>query len=86
LETDDLSWNKKLSPGEKQRLAFARCILLKPDYLFLDEATSAMDQDLEAKVFKVLTERLKDAAIISVAHRESMSEYHDNVLNILGQQ
>lgn len=84
LETDDLSWNRKLSPGEKQRLAFARCILLKPDYLFLDEATSAMDPELEGNVFKVLTDRLKDAAIISVAHRESMNVYHDNILNILG--
>ena len=83
LETDDQSWNKKLSPGEKQRLAFARCILLKPDYLFLDEATSSMDPQLEAQVFKILTERLKDTAIISVAHRESMNDYHDNVLNIL---
>ena len=84
LETDDLSWNRKLSPGEKQRLAFARCILLKPDYLFLDEATSAMDPELEGNVFKVLTDRLKDTAIISVAHRESMNVYHDNILNILG--
>ena len=84
LETDDLSWNRKLSPGEKQRLAFARCILLKPDYLFLDEATSAMDPELEGNVFKALTDRLKDTAIISVAHRESMNVYHDNILNILG--
>ena len=86
LELDDLSWSKKLSPGEKQRLAFARCILLKPDYLFLDEATSAMDPELEGHVFKVLTDRLKDTAIISVAHRESMNVYHDNVLNILGEK
>ena len=86
LEMDDLSWNRKLSPGEKQRLAFARCILLKPDYLFLDEATSAMDPELEGNVFKVLTDRLKDTAIISVAHRESMNVYHNNVLNILGEK
>ena len=43
-----------------------------------------MDPELEGNVFKVLTDRLKDTAIISVAHRESMNVYHDNILNILG--
>ena len=42
--------------------------------------------ELEGHVFKVLTDRLKDTAIISVVHRESMNVYHDNVLNILGQK
>ena len=85
LEAEDLTWNKKLSPGEKQRLAFARCILLKPDYLFLDEATSAMDSKLEEYIFRTITEELKNTAIVSIAHRESMNVYHDNTLNIISQ-
>ena len=86
LREDDITWNKKLSPGDKQRLAFARCILLKPDYLFLDEATSAMDSELEEDVFTYLLAKLKDTAIISIAHRDSMSLYHDNVMNISGRK
>lgn len=85
LEAEDLTWNKKLSPGEKQRIAFARCILLKPDYLFLDEATSAMDSELEEYIFRTITEELKNTAIVSIAHRESMNIYHDNTLNIISQ-
>lgn len=82
IDDEDESWHRKLSPGEKQRLAFARCLLIKPDFLFLDEATSAMDPDLEEKTFLVLLNELQKTAIISVAHRQSMEKYHNNVLNI----
>lgn len=84
LEADEQTWGKKLSPGEKQRLAFARCILLKPDYLFLDEATSAMDSELEDDMFRTMLKELDTTAIISVAHRQSMEKYHNNILNITG--
>jgi putative ATP-binding cassette transporter len=75
-------WTRILSPGEQQRLAAARVLLHKPDYLFLDEATSALDADNEARLYHLFTERLPKAAIVSVAHRESLAAFHDETLEV----
>lgn len=75
-------WSRILSPGEQQRLAAARAILGQPDFLFVDEATSALDAKWEATVYRTIVERLPDAAIISVAHRESVAAFHDTLLEI----
>ena len=75
-------WARMLSPGEQQRLAAARVLLHKPDYLFLDEATSALDADNEARLYHLFIERLPKAAIISVAHRESLAAFHEETLNV----
>ena len=75
-------WTRMLSPGEQQRLAAARVLLHKPDYLFLDEATSALDAENEARLYRLFTERLPKAAIVSVAHRESLAAFHDETLEV----
>ncbi|SDI47727.1 ABC transporter ATP-binding protein/permease [Paraburkholderia phenazinium] len=75
-------WARMMSPGEQQRLAAARVLLHKPDYLFLDEATSALDSDNEARVYRLFMERLPKAAIVSVAHRESLAAFHEETLDV----
>ncbi|MGH7020432.1 MAG: ABC transporter ATP-binding protein/permease [Brevundimonas sp.] len=75
-------WVNSLSPGEQQRVAAARAILSAPDYLFVDEATSALDPQLEAVVYKLIEERLPGSAVISVAHRPAVAEYHSSVLRM----
>jgi len=75
-------WWRILSPGEQQRLAVARVLLHKPDYVFLDEATSALDTDNEAHLYRLLNERLPMAAIVSVAQRESLAQFHHETLDI----
>ncbi|MFM0073024.1 ABC transporter ATP-binding protein/permease [Paraburkholderia sediminicola] len=75
-------WTRILSPGEQQRLAGARVLLHKPDYLFLDEATSALDSENEARLYHLFTERLPQAAIVSVAHRESLAAFHGETLDV----
>ena len=75
-------WAKMLSPGEQQRLAAARVLLHKPDFVFLDEATSALDADNELRIYNTLVERLPNAAIVSVAHRESVAMFHDYKIEI----
>ncbi|MDB5382529.1 MAG: transporter ATP-binding protein [Rhodospirillales bacterium] len=70
-------WARSLSGGELQRLAIARALLVKPDYLFLDEATASLDQESEATLYALLRERLPGTAILSIAHRESVARFHD---------
>ncbi|MDO7834633.1 SbmA/BacA-like family transporter [Sphingobium sp. HBC34] len=77
-----MPWSRILSPGEQQRIAAARAILARPDFLFVDEATSALDAHLEEQLYEALVKRLPDAAIISVAHRQSVAAYHDRRLFI----
>lgn len=81
LNTED-RWQQKLSGGEQQRLAFARALLQQPDFLFLDEATSAIDPETEQSLYQSVIAILPNAAIISVAHRESLTQYHDHILNL----
>jgi len=73
-------WDRRLSPGEQQRLAFARALLQRPDWLFLDEATSALDPAMEARLYGLLKERLPQTALVSVAHRQSLEAFHSRRL------
>lgn len=82
LNQEGLLWSRRLSPGEKQRLAFARALLLRPSFLFLDEATSAMDIILEKHMMETLVAALPNTAIVSIAHRPSLEQYHNKTLYI----
>jgi vitamin B12/bleomycin/antimicrobial peptide transport system ATP-binding/permease protein len=73
-------WAQRLSGGEQQRLAFARVFLAEPPVIFLDEATSAMDETMEAQLYRLLREAPWRPTIISVGHRSTLREFHDSVL------
>ncbi|MFT4020267.1 MAG: ABC transporter ATP-binding protein/permease [Acinetobacter sp.] len=81
LDVED-RWQQKLSGGEQQRLAIGRALLQQPEFLFLDEATSAIDPETENFLYQAILATLPDAAIISVAHRESLTQYHDHIINL----
>lgn len=75
-------WNRTLSLGEQQRLAVARAILHRPDFLFLDEATASLDEPAEAALYRLLRERLPAAAIISIGHRSTLNAFHRDHLRL----
>jgi vitamin B12/bleomycin/antimicrobial peptide transport system ATP-binding/permease protein len=76
----DRRWQQELSGGEQQCLAMARVLLHRPDYVFLDEASSALDSECEALVYGLLTARLPHSCVVSIAHRESIARFHDHAL------
>jgi len=69
-------WALQLSPGEQQRLAFARALVQKPDWLFLDEATSAVDEATEERLYRLVRERLPETAVFSIGHRATLGPFH----------
>ncbi|MBW4023131.1 MAG: ABC transporter ATP-binding protein/permease [Proteobacteria bacterium] len=71
------NWTQALSGGEQQRLAIVRALLIKPDWLFLDEATASLDAESELALYTLLRERLANTTLISVAHRETVARLHD---------
>jgi putative ATP-binding cassette transporter len=75
-------WSQRLSPGEQQRLAFARIFLIKPALLFLDEATSALDERSEAQLYGLLRTAPWRPTIVSVGHRSTLRSFHDQVLEM----
>ncbi len=70
------SWAQVLSGGEQQRLAFARALLNRPDWLFLDEATASLPDEDQERLYQLLKERLPGTTLVSIGHRTSLARYH----------
>ena len=75
-------WAQTLSLGEQQRLAISRAILAKPDWLFLDEATAALDEATEEAIYMMLRQRLPDTTVVSIGHRSTLVAFHDRRIDM----
>ena len=80
---EEAHWNRMLSQGEQQRLGIARALLQEPDYLFLDEATAALDEAAEAMLYRLLQDRLKGTTIISIGHRATLGAFHRRRVEVI---
>jgi putative ATP-binding cassette transporter len=83
---EEAHWNRMLSVGEQQRLAIARALLYAPDYLFLDEATAALDEPSEAMLYCLMQERLAGTTIVSIGHRSTLGAFHRRRVALVREQ
>lgn len=81
--TKKIDWTSKLSGGEKQRLAVVRALYDNPEYCIMDEATSAMSDDIEEKIYQLCLTR--NVTMISIVHKESLKKFHKFQLKLLGE-
>lgn len=79
---DEERWDRVLSLGEQQRLAFARLLLHRPRWIFMDEATSALDEASQDAMMELLIEALPDAALVSIGHRPALEAFHSRSLTL----
>jgi putative ATP-binding cassette transporter len=76
------SWSKRLSPGQQQRISFARALLKKPNWLFLDEATASLDVASEQHLYALIKNELKATTFVSIAHRPTVATFHDRIVTV----
>ena len=76
-------WDRILSLGEQQRLAFARLLLHRPRWVFLDEATAALDEANQDTMMRLFQAELADSALVSIGHRPGLDAYHDRTLTLV---
>ena len=74
---ESANWSLALSGADQQRVAFARALLQRPKWLFLDEATSNLDDSSQAKLYELLTDRLPDTTLVSIAGRQQLEDHHE---------
>ena len=79
---EEQNWSMQLSPGEQQRIAFARALLQQPAWLFLDEATSALDEGAERLLYRMLKEKLPRTTVVSIGHRSTLQAFHTRSLEL----
>jgi vitamin B12/bleomycin/antimicrobial peptide transport system ATP-binding/permease protein len=82
---DEELWWRTLSPGEQQRVGFARLLIARPAVVFLDEATAALDEGLEHDLYTLLRSELPDLVLVSVGHRSSLEAFHSRRLDLEGE-
>jgi putative ATP-binding cassette transporter len=81
---DEADWAKVLSPGEQQRVAFARVLLTRPEAVFLDEATSALDEGVAFALYEELRIELPDSVFVMVTHQRALVARNRKQLELLG--
>jgi vitamin B12/bleomycin/antimicrobial peptide transport system ATP-binding/permease protein len=73
---EEQAWEQQLSGGEQQLVGITRALLQRPGWLFMDEATSALDETNQARVYRLLREKLPHTTIVSIGHHSALAKFH----------
>ena len=76
------NWEETLTVAERQRLGFARLLLHRPNWIFLQEATDALDQAGEGEMMQLLQQEFRSATILTLGHHASLEAYHQRTLTL----
>jgi len=80
---DDVEpWEQQLSDDEQQRLVFARTVLHQPDWIVMDDATAALDDANEQRVYAMLSQQLPKTSVVTITNRPSVARYHQRSLEL----
>ena len=82
LLDEEAPWAQTLSPGEQQRLAFARILVARPAWVFLDESTSSLDTAAEGMLYALLRRECPGITLVSITHRATLLEAHDTCITL----
>ncbi|MBN2751401.1 MAG: ABC transporter ATP-binding protein/permease [Rhodospirillaceae bacterium] len=81
---DDVeNWEQNLAVGEQQRLGFARLLMHRPDWIFIEEATNGLDREMERQMMELTVAEYPKAAIITISHRTSVQAFHQRRLTLV---
>ena len=77
-------WEQLLLAGEKQRIGFARLLLQRPRWIFVNEATDALGSQGEAEMVRLLEREFADATVVTIGHNGTLEAFHRRRLVIVG--
>lgn len=72
---ENLKWQNVFSGGEQQRIAFARVLLSKPDLIYLDEATSSLDEQSARTMMQLLKQELPHSTVVFISHQREVADF-----------
>lgn len=79
LDSED-RWDEVLSVPERQRLSFARLLIRRPDWIFLEDATDSLDSRGEAELLELIERTLPAATILTIGNHAGLGAYHQRTL------
>ncbi|MEI6160283.1 MAG: ABC transporter ATP-binding protein/permease [Roseococcus sp.] len=75
-------WDRVLNLGEQQRAAIARLLLHAPGWIFMDEATTGLDEAAQDDLMRLVIEALPASALISIGHRSGLAAFHNRTITL----
>ncbi|CAA7619791.1 ABC transporter ATP-binding protein/permease [Magnetospirillum sp. UT-4] len=80
---DTATWEHTLTLGEQQRLGFARLLLQRPDWIFIEEATAALLPEGERQMMTLATTEFPGATVLTVGYHSALEEFHQRKLELV---
>jgi putative ATP-binding cassette transporter len=80
---EDAVWDEVLAMAEQQRLGFARLLVRRPDWIFIDEATASLDAAGEEDMMRLLDEEFSKATLLTIGSHTGLEAHHRRKLHLI---